>query len=148
MTTIIYKTARFSAEISRSLLVLILFVGFISHASGLPSLLKNVGIENCLEEAAVIPLLESSEWVDGAPESMTPNGYPRENEQAFIACNVTSHDSNGSHQVIHSSTAFHQFDFSRKGGDFKSSLIISSSQVSSDLGRQFRLVGAKPSGTS
>ncbi len=148
MTTKIYKITCFSTELVRSILVLILFVGFISHASGVPSLLKNVAAERGVEQISVIPLLESSEWVDGAPESMTPNGSPLGNEQAFVACHVTSQDSDGSSRTRLSSKAFHQFDFGRSDRDFKSSLIKSSSQVSSHLGRQFRLVGAKPSGTS
>lgn len=98
-----------------------------------------------LEEAKLIqgPLLP-----DELPNNMKTSRKPDTEQSAYLkAPQISKTDNNQSRYKLHkehSKQILKEFLNSHK----EKSLISSISQVHSDLGRQFRLVGAKPSGTS
>ncbi len=98
-----------------------------------------------LEEAKLIqgPLLP-----DELPNNMKTSSKPDTEQSAYLkAPQISKTDNNQSRYKLHkeqSKQILKEFLNSHR----EKSLISSISQVHSDLGRQFRLVGAKPSGTS
>ena len=147
MTKRLTTIVRYSAGLLRSLMILLLLIGFTAHSGGTALLIQSIQPES--EDGPVsIPLLQSSEYCESNPVSMTPSGYPGTGDQAFLATQVTLQKGDGSNRLKTAINRLCQTGFGRTEIDFKSSVINSSSLVSSTLGRQFRLVGAKPSGTS
>lgn len=147
MTERLQKSLRIIAGCAQSMIVILLAIGFVMQAGGAQALIANYTKSNSGEDCSVIPLLNSCEYSESDPVTMTPSGRPAASEHAFVACQVTSQNGDSSNRIKPSSNKLCVVSPDNSEIDSKSSLINSSSLVSSRLGRQFRLVGAKPSGT-
>lgn len=97
--------------------------------------------------AAII--CENSDYSDNpASKKMSTDGLPQANDFPCLMPLISTFNDNHGNKIKKYSTQFSNFDKHSKKYSYKSSSITSSFQVSSHLGRQFTLVGAKPSGTS
>ena len=93
-------------------------------------------------------LSEGSDFSDNpASKKMSTDGLPQTNDFPCLMPLISTLNDNSSNKVKKYTTQFSNFDKYSKKYSHKSSSITSSFRVSSRLGRQFTLVGAKPSGT-
>ncbi len=92
-------------------------------------------------------LSEGSDYSENpASKKMSTDGLPQTHDFPCLMPLIYTNDSN-SNKIKKQTTQFSNFDKYSKKYSHKSSSITSSSRVSSSLGRQFTLIGAKPSGT-
>ncbi|MEA1981634.1 MAG: hypothetical protein U9N54_11780 [candidate division Zixibacteria bacterium] len=145
----IFKNNKFS--IINNTVVTLIVVAFLFTGTASSVLQYNLLDKiNLNSQKYIAPTLsESSDYSKNpASKKMSTDGLPQTHDFPCLMPLISIINDSSGNKIKKLATQFSNFDKHSKKYSHKSSSITSSFRVSSSLGRQFTLVGAKPSGTS
>jgi hypothetical protein len=145
------KLLKISIQAARTAVVILVVMAIVVSGAGVAHRVcadSRLAVEVVEENPSDVRLVAGPPDSDQAPEQMSPDGKPTTEQPARLVLSALSKYSNQDDRSKYARGISIVSISSLSGAKSHYPISTSTNLVSSDLGKQFTLVGARPSGTS